>query len=519
MATNSHSGNEVTYSEHDILLSTTDLDSRITYSNDKFCEIAGYSLDEMRGKPHNLVRHRDMPKAAFANMWQTLKSGESWMGPVKNRCKNGDYYWVNAFVTPIRNSQGAVVEYQSVRTKPRRDVVERASSEYEKLNNGSKAKCTKPTVNITSFILAGMVAIWFVEFFDIVFGGVSIVNTFGLVATTVMSAMFYQWRKRYLKVVEKAKKIYGNPLMVYMYSGQCDALGFIDLAIDMQQAKLKAVVGRVNDATKHVYANAQATSDSGDTVASLLEQQSGEVSQIATAMDQFSSTIQELANTVNQAAEASDTLEQHTVSGKGSVDSTIADIQRLDVQLQSAAKELKTLVEGNSLIQNILDEINAIAEQTNLLALNAAIEAARAGEQGRGFAVVADEVRSLAARTQQSTEEITKRIDTLKQASERAQSAMEQGVELSTQSVKSANDSGESLNVIQEQVSVIADLNRSIATAIEEQSVVAEQVSRNVNLVKELSDTSGEHGKESKARNESLRYEVDQQSSLVAQFA
>ncbi|MCC2617670.1 methyl-accepting chemotaxis protein [Aestuariibacter halophilus] len=512
-------GNEVTYSEHDILLSTTDLKSHITYSNDKFCEIAGFTLDEMRGKPHNLVRHKDMPKAAFENMWRTLKSGESWMGPVKNRCKNGDYYWVNAFVTPIRNNKGEIYEYQSVRTKPRPDVVERATTEYRKLNNGEKSHCSRSTFNVTSFVMAGLVVLAGVELLDALFHGINWANAFSFVATSILAGAFFQWRNRYLKVVEKAKKIYGNPLMTYLYSGHCDALGYIDLAIDMQQAKLKAVVGRVNDATKHVNANAQATSDSGQTVASLLEQQSGEVSQIATAMDQFSSTIQELADTVNQAAEASDKLEQHTVSGKQSVDSALRDINHLDGQLQSAAKELATLVEGNALIQNILDEINAIAEQTNLLALNAAIEAARAGEQGRGFAVVADEVRSLAARTQQSTEEITKRIDTLKQASERAQTAMEQGVELSKKSVSSATDSGESLSVIQEQVTVMADLNRTIAASIEEQSVVAEQVAKNVNLVKELSDTSGEHGKTSQTLNQSLREQVDQQSSLVAQFS
>ena len=95
---------EVLFTENEILISTTDLDSNIKYANEHFCNIAGYSAEELQGNPHNMVRHPDMPKAAFKDLWQTVQSGHSWMGPVKNRCKNGDYYWVNAFVTPIKNS-------------------------------------------------------------------------------------------------------------------------------------------------------------------------------------------------------------------------------------------------------------------------------------------------------------------------------------------------------------------------------------------------------------------------------
>ncbi len=106
------------YPEHQNLISTTDLESRITYANDEFCQIAGFTLAELQGSPHNLVRHPDMPPQAFADMWRHLREGKSWMGPVKNRCKNGDHYWVNAFVTPIQDASGKVVEYQSVRTAP-----------------------------------------------------------------------------------------------------------------------------------------------------------------------------------------------------------------------------------------------------------------------------------------------------------------------------------------------------------------------------------------------------------------
>ena len=123
-----------------ILLSTTDTSSIIKYANPSFCDVAGYPLDQMVGEPHNMVRHPDMPPAAFEDMWSTIKGGHPWKGMVKNRCGNGDHYWVDAFVTPISEG-GKVVEYQSVRTKPSSEQITRAESAYKELNDkGSVAK-------------------------------------------------------------------------------------------------------------------------------------------------------------------------------------------------------------------------------------------------------------------------------------------------------------------------------------------------------------------------------------------
>ncbi len=144
---------EQLFGQDEILLSTTDLSSHIKYANHYFCKIAGYELDEMLGKPHNMVRHPDMPKAAFENLWQFIQSGESWMGPVKNRCKNGDYYWVNAFVTPIKDEHGKVHEYQSVRTCPDRQVTKRAEHLYPQLSAGKTPKCVSQSFDFTKIVL------------------------------------------------------------------------------------------------------------------------------------------------------------------------------------------------------------------------------------------------------------------------------------------------------------------------------------------------------------------------------
>ncbi|HFQ5403412.1 TPA: PAS domain-containing protein, partial [Vibrio vulnificus] len=127
---------EVTYPPHYNLLSVTSPSSHITYASKEFCDVAGYTLEELMGQPHNIVRHPDMPPEAFKDLWEHLKAGKSWMGMVKNRCKNGDHYWVDAFASPIKDGSGKVVEYQSVRLCPSRENVENATRLYAQIRAG-----------------------------------------------------------------------------------------------------------------------------------------------------------------------------------------------------------------------------------------------------------------------------------------------------------------------------------------------------------------------------------------------
>lgn len=135
MTTTRHEG-EIRFPDHISLISTTDPASHITYANQHFCDVAGYSATEMEGEPHNLVRHPDMPKAAFADMWRRLQQGKSWMGLVKNRAKSGQFYWVNAYVTPILNDQQQIIEYQSVRTRPQDHDIAWAEQLYARIRDG-----------------------------------------------------------------------------------------------------------------------------------------------------------------------------------------------------------------------------------------------------------------------------------------------------------------------------------------------------------------------------------------------
>ncbi|QBG35388.1 methyl-accepting chemotaxis protein [Litorilituus sediminis] len=510
---------EVKFNESEILLSTTDLDSCIKYANDNFCDIAGYTLDEMVGNPHNMVRHADMPKAAFADLWHFIKSGKSWMGPVKNRCKNGDYYWVNAFVTPIKNERGEVYEYQSVRTSPEREVVDRATDLYCKINKQQTPWQIKFQTDISLWLQLLLMVMVVLSLATVFISDASLFLTIPMAVTALTGlVVFSLWRSKYREVVREAKSVFDNPLMSYLYSGNNDDIGSINLALKMRKAQLNAVVGRVSDDSASITDTARQSSERGSNVATILNNQRCETEQVATAINQMSATVQEIAQVVTTASNSAQESLNISNDGQAVVKETVDAIEELSAQLSEVESAIARLINGSQAITTVLGEISSIADQTNLLALNAAIEAARAGEQGRGFAVVAEEVRALAMRSQQSTEEISKLLGQLQLESDSATTAMTKGNELSKNCVEQVNKTGESLSRITAEISELANINIQIATAVEQQSVVAEQVNQNIVSISDMSAESEEHGKHAVELSHSLLDRLNQQHSLVEQF-
>ncbi len=511
---------EVNYSNKDILLSTTDLKGRITYTNDAFCKIAGYTKEELDGHGHNIVRHGDMPKAAFGNLWETIKQDKSWMGPVKNLCKNGDYYWVNAYVTPIKNNQGKTFEYQSVRTKPEAEIVARATQCYQQINTNKVPfllKCTN--LDITLYVQNILFLLSSILILASLYSEFSLLLTLPLCALCLITAvLFFYWRLSYTNLVSKAEKVFSNPLMSYIYSGKHDKIGHIYLALYMRQAEIRAINGRAKDLSGNVTAIAQDTTNTGNNVSNMLTEQNTEIDHVATAMTQMTTAIEDIAALLTDAVQASTQGKEKSAQGVTAINKTTTAIQALSKQLSSVEKVINTLANGRHAISTISDEISSIADQTNLLALNAAIEAARAGEQGRGFAVVAEEVRALAFRTQQSTEEIKKTLDSLNKESTQAINAVDEGIKQVNHCVTHARNTGESLANINTEVDNISTLNSQISATVEEQSVVAKQISNNTNNIKSIADLGVEHGSEMKQLSENLSSELSILHNLIAQF-
>ncbi|MBL4909776.1 MAG: methyl-accepting chemotaxis protein [Alteromonadaceae bacterium] len=501
------------------LLSTTNLKGQITYANKEFCDIAEYSPKELLGHGHNIVRHDDMPKAAFANLWDTIKQGKSWMGPVKNRCKSGDYYWVNAYVTPIKNAQNKIIEYQSIRTKANASTISRAKKRYKQIQNNKTPLLAKITTDIPFYTQNLLLFINLFLFVSIFTTTTPLFVSLPLLTITLFSFIIFSvWRSRYKELLKQAIHIFDNQLMSNIYSGTNDKIGNIELALTMRKAELNAVIGRVKDLTENATNIANKAVNSGNNVSQMLREQHDEITQVATAMHQMAATNEELSSTVIGAADASLQGKESSVKGMSCVDDTVSAIHTLSAQLENVTTVINKLANGRHSISKISDEISSIADQTNLLALNAAIEAARAGEQGKGFAVVAEEVRALAQRTQQSTEEIAQTLNALNTESTHAVNAIKESVNLVNRCIKFANNTGASLTEINDEVEKISSLNHQVSSAVEEQAVVTEQVRDNAENISNIASIGVEHGEETKKLSQELLNDIHILNNLIIQF-
>ncbi|MFP4161267.1 MAG: PAS domain-containing methyl-accepting chemotaxis protein [Ectothiorhodospira sp.] len=485
-------GRERSFASSANILSTTDLKGAITYVNDDFVEISGFERDELLGRNHNVIRHPEMPPEAFRELWACLKAGRPWMGMVKNRCKNGDHYWVSAYVMPIRK-EGRIEEYQSVRTRPSRELVERAETAYARLMAGGRPLALRlPPVparwllplGVPLAALAILLLFW-------ALGATSMGLALGLgVAAVAGTAASASLTASLGGLHARAREIAHNPLGQYIYTRRMDAYGEIEFALRMLAAETGAAVGRVADAADHLSAHAEGMVATVRSTRDGILHQQAETDQVATAVNEMTASVQEVARNAQHAAEAGHAAAQSSDAGRQVVKTAGEAISELAREVERAASVIQELDGNTGEIGAVLDVIRGIAEQTNMLALNAAIEAARAGEHGRGFAVVADEVRGLASRTHESTQEIRNTIEKLQQASRSSGEVMQRGRRQAEHSVQQAREAARSLEAIAERVTAITDMSARIAAAVDQQSTASEDVNQSVTRIREHADSN-----------------------------
>lgn len=496
------------------LISATDLNGVITHCNDCFENISGFTRNELVGQQHNIVRHPDMPKEAFEVMWKHLKAGRPWMGLVKNRCKNGDHYWVSAYVTPVTEC-GEVVGYESVRTCPARVDIARAEKLYARMNRKRRQlqipRYLKQLMGAVGFIIPALILGYSVS---------PLASTLWLIAALLAfgGMQYLQYKHDLLLISNELHGVFMHPLAASTYTNQHGMIGNIMVGVMSLRAHLDAVLTRIEDASQQVTEQSRLGLALTETAREEMLKQNQQTELVATAMHEMSLAIHEISDNVHKTAGQAEQSNELAGQGVKIAQVTRASIEKLQDTVLNIGQAVQSLAAQTDAIAHAAASIESISDQTNLLALNAAIEAARAGEHGRGFAVVADEVRLLASNTRESAKNIGEIVSNLSGQAMTSVKFAEEGAADAQMGLKRVVESESMLAGIVEAVSKISAMSEQMATAVEEQAMVSQEVNRQVVEISALSDRSLQRTQESAESIQNSQKVSEELHELVNRF-
>lgn len=509
---------EITFAQNTMLISTTDLKGAITWACDNFVQVSGFSRQEMVGQNHNLVRHPDMPPAAFKDLWDTIKSGKSWKGMVKNRCKDGRYYWVDAFVSPI-TKDGQITGYQSVRTAPTASNKRRAEQLYSRA--GKQRDSSLQTPFRPSFLLQIMAALLLPATIACgLLASMGLWQAAAISAAGSLVAMLAVWLSgsRLRQLTGISMNVANNRSMAYLYTGHSDRLATIDYALQVRTSELRAVVSRLENNGQHLVKVNQNSAHEMAQTYNAIASQTATSKDAADIVDRLAAGQEEIANNSSQMAQTSGNVLEIVNTGQGSIQHLMQAITELSQDLELIRQQVETTAASSQNISMVLGVITEVSEQTNLLALNAAIEAARAGDAGRGFAVVADEVRKLAQRTNDSADEIKSIITRLQDETGKSNAAIEAGVQNSNRTLDIAGSVSDELSHIMNRVNEITQLTLDMDGSIRHQTELSRLARQNMQELAISGEKAMAAGKEAEQCSKRLEKNINRMSDLAHHF-
>ncbi|MGV8712492.1 MAG: methyl-accepting chemotaxis protein [Nitrosomonas sp.] len=513
---------EYFFDEEKLLLSTTDTKGRITYVNQAFIEVSGYLEEELLGKAHNLIRHPDMPPEAFEDFWKTLKQGLPWTGLVKNRRKNGDFYWVNANATPLIEN-GKVTGYLSVRIKPSRESVERvipiyrkfleAKAQNLKIENGQVVRTdfigkVKSSLTLTigkriglSMIIPTLLlaAIGSLSWWELSSTGASslLSNSIAVMTLAGMAVMLYfaySLTKNILSPLKQAISIANTlssgDLTSKIETNREDEFGNLFKSINQMSINLRTTVLDVQRNSASVrLASGEIASGNLD-LSQRTEEQASSLEETASSMEELTSTVRQ--NTDN------------SINANNLAKTTSNITSRGGDMMREVVATMASITESSSKIADIINVIDGIAFQTNILALNAAVEAARAGEQGRGFAVVATEVRNLAQRSATAAKEI--------------KGLIEDSVQKVKKGATLVDETGNTMDEIVNSIKQVTEIMSDITSASQEQSMGIEQMHQVIAQMDDVTQQNAALVEQAAAAAASLEQQANELLGAVSIF-
>ncbi|SES62681.1 methyl-accepting chemotaxis sensory transducer with Pas/Pac sensor [Nitrosomonas marina] len=503
---------EKDFRELDGLISKTDVKGRITFVNDAFVQVSGFSREELLGKPHNIVRHPDVPEEAFKDLWNTVKSGKPWTAIVKNRCKNGDYYWVEANVTPLREGN-QITGYVSIRNKPTDEQIESAKTLYKQIKDGKVilkegktvkkgfaeilSKLTSPSLKVKlglafafptfAFLLAGVTALnGFATqqptAFLTVMGCVFLVSVL-LSCYTIVSIV-----KPLENISNAISRAASGDFSHTEYPSSKGELGRLLELLSTMSRNLRRIVLNVYSSTNIVSQSSESLVQGNDELNRRTLNQSANLEKTAASMEELTSTVKQNTENVQEVNRLG--IQARTVASKGG--EIVNDV----------VHTMNSIHESSKKVVNIISVIDEIAFQTNILALNAGVEAARAGEHGRGFAVVASEVRMLAQRSATAAKEIATLINN-------SVNQIETGTEL-------VGKAGQTMNEVVNSIQKVTEIMADLANASHEQNSGIEQINEALISLDTVTQQNTSLGHEIAKLAKSLQEQTDNLAQAIA---